>query len=92
MTSLTDISLFIIIAGIFGLQYVWGYLNLKFIPWILPVVILGMIAYMIFNGQFAGVKDIIFSALALLIAMGNYWSGLDARKKKQTRSSTDIEG
>ena len=90
MTSRTDFIWFIVLVGIYGLQYLWGYLNLKFVPWLLPVAIVGMVIYTIFNGQFSGLKDTIFATMATLMAVGNYLSGLDAWKKKhQTEVRAD---
>lgn len=81
-----NIGLFILIAGLFGLQFVWGYFHLKFVPWILPLIIAGLALYIFITGQVKGLMDVLRPLLALMMAIGLYGSGMDYQEKRMPDS------
>lgn len=87
--DITSIGLIMLIASLFGLQFVWGYFKFKFIPWLLPIMIAGLFFYTVFTGQVKGLVDVLRPLLALMMTLGLFGSGMEYRDKREARKLSD---
>ena len=84
---MVDLALLILVVAVFALQFVWGYLKFKFVPWILPIIIAGLFLYTIFTGQVKGLMDVLRPLLTLMMSLGIFGSGIDYRDKRMARKA-----